>query len=128
MNSVEKDANMLKRFWYRLFGKMNESDLSEELQFHLEKEIEQNVARGVPAGEARRQALIDFGGVDQTREQVAETNWWHFPETMLRDLRFGLRVLVKSPGFTLAAAITLALGIGANAYVFSMADAILVRP
>jgi len=104
-----------------------EQELNDELRFHLERTIEAKVATGMPAEEARYAALRELGGVEQIKEECRDMRRTNRLEDLIRDLRYGLRVLVKSPGFTVVAVLTLALGIGANTAVFTLLDAILFR-
>src|SRR6201987_5973204 len=105
-----------------------EDDLDEELRSHLEMAIELNVRRGMSAADARREALRSFGGVEQTKEMCRDQGGLPMIETAWQDLRFGLRILRRSPGFSLLAILCLTLGIGANAAVFSWVEGILLRP
>jgi predicted permease len=105
-----------------------EDDMNEELRSHLEMAAERNLRKGMSAEEARCEALRGFGGVEQTKELYRDQRGLPMIETTLQDLRFGFRMLWRSPGFSILAILCLTLGIGANAAVFSWVEGILFRP
>src|SRR3974390_1357957 len=109
-----------------------ERELSDELQSHLKLHIDDNLRRGLAPGEARRQALLQLGGLEQTKESVREQRSLPFFETLFRDLRYAFRTLRKSPTFTIVSPIPPPppppLGIGATPAIFPLVDSILLRP
>ena len=105
-----------------------DSDLSEEIAAHVEMAVEDNIRAGMNPGEARRQAMIRLGGVEAAKELHRDARGLPLIESSAQDIRYGLRILARSPMFTAAALLTLAIGIGANTAIFGVIDSILIRP
>jgi predicted permease len=103
-------------------------ELQEELQFHLDQQIGENIAAGMNPEEARFAALRAFGNPTSLRDQARETWGWVWLETLLRDLRYGIRTLVRTPGFSILAILVMALGIGANVALFTVVHSVLLKP
>ncbi len=115
--------------WLRLLLHRREADqaLDEEIRFHLDVKTEQYIEKGMTPIAARRAACIELGGVEQVKEQVRTIRAGAWLETFVQDVRFGLRLLRKSPGFTTIAVLIPGLGIGANTAVFSMINGLMLR-
>jgi hypothetical protein len=102
--------------------------LDNELQFHLDQQIQENMAKGLGPSEAREAALRAFGNPTLLRDQARSTWSWNWLEKFLRDLRYGARTLTRSPGFALTAILVMALGIGATTSLFTIVRSVLLKP
>lgn len=124
--------SLLKSLWIGLRGFFRraqaESDLDDELHFHLEMEIANNVSQGMSQREAERVARVAMGGVDQTKEASRDALGLRFIADILRDFRLAVRSLSRSPGFSITAVVTLGIGIGACAVMFSVIQSVMLKP
>ena len=121
------------RAWFsRLFGLFRRdhrnSEMAAEIQTHLDLLTERNIAAGMSATDARNAALREFGGVEQIKETAREQRIWRWADEFIQDARFGARMLLRAPGFSILSILCLTLGIGTNAAVLSWIEGILVRP
>src|SRR6266403_2009223 len=111
-----------------LFRRKNvEAELDDELRFHLENQVSKLVQSGLAPAEAQRRARLEFGGMEQLKEEHRDARGVNFIETLFLDIRYGLRILGRTPVITSVAILSLALGIGANTAIFTMMDAVMLR-
>jgi predicted permease len=115
--------------WYQRFFRrsLTEKHLDAELRFHVDHQTADYIAAGMKPEEARRRARLEFGGLDQVKEECRDVGSARFVEMLVQDLRFGLRRLAKNPGFMTVAILSLALGIGASTAIFALIDTVMLR-
>src|SRR5262249_7554664 len=117
---LQRLANLFRR---RQF----ERELEEELRYHIERQTDENIAKGMSPEEARRAAMRAFAGLERSKEEGRDARRINLLENLVRDVRHALRGFMKNPAFTCAVILTLSLGIGANAAVFTMVNSVLLR-
>src|SRR3979411_427424 len=121
------------RAWFsRLLGlfqkNKRDAEMAEEMQAHLDLLTERHIAAGMLPHEARNAALRQFGGVEQVKEVAREQRVWRWADEFVQDIRYGARMLRRTPGFSTLAILCLTLGIGTNADAFSWIEGIIIRP